>query len=125
MVPFMVTSTGSSNRRCRTRPVLVGSWLLGQPTPVHEALPHFLVHGEVPDVQGGEVLEEVGALRGRDPEVLESRFHNDPGPGDIGPAHGNAQPGMCGAPPAYPHQDVGASGLGQLTVELATRPAHS
>ena len=58
------------------------------------------VDGEVADTKGGEVLEEMGALRGVDMIVLQTGLDDDAGSGDMRPLDGNAQPVVAGAPAA-------------------------
>ena len=55
------------------------------------------VDGEVADTKGGEVLEEMGALRGVDMIVLQASLNDDTGSRDVGPLDGDAQPIVAGA----------------------------
>ena len=47
------------------------------------------VDGEVADTKGGEVLEEMGALRGVDMIVLQASLNNDTSGRDMGPLDGD------------------------------------
>ena len=47
------------------------------------------VDGEVADTKGGEVLEEVGALRRVDMIVLQASLNNDTSGRDMGPLDGD------------------------------------
>ena len=47
--------------------------------PIDRAFSGIGIHSEIPDLKCGEILEEVTALRRRDPEVAEARFHNGAG----------------------------------------------
>src|SRR6185295_10530287 len=76
---------------------LVGSRLPGQPLPVHEPLADVGIDGEITDLERREVLEEVAALRRRDTKVTESRLDDDARPGDLVPAHRDAEPRVVGA----------------------------
>src|SRR6266705_1313615 len=64
------------------------------PVPVDEALAVVGVDREVADLERGQVLEEMAALRGRDPEILEAGLDDDAGPGDLIPGHRDAEPGI-------------------------------
>ena len=47
------------------------------------------VDGKISHAEGGEVLEEVGALRRIDMVVLQSQLDNHTGSGDMRPLHGD------------------------------------
>ena len=64
------------------------------------------VDGEVAHTERGEVLEEVGALRGVYVVVLQTGLDDDAGGGDVGPLDGDAQPVVAGAPAARPDEHV-------------------
>src|SRR5579862_306150 len=81
--------------------------LRGQPVPVDEAFAGVGIDGEVSDLKGGEVLEEVRALRRSDAEVAESGFDDGTGAGDFVPFDGNAEPGLVRSPAADADQQVG------------------
>src|SRR5215472_657589 len=51
-------------------------WRLRQPVPVYEALPRIGIHREIPNLKCREVLEEMAALRRRNPEIPEPGFHD-------------------------------------------------
>ena len=58
------------------------------------------VYGDVSCIEGSEVLEEVGALAGVDPEIGQGTFHQRLGLGNVAPDYGNAQSRDAGAPAA-------------------------
>src|SRR5208283_2691718 len=52
--------------------MLLDGGLVGEPLPIHEAFAGIGVDGEVADLEGGEVLEEVAALRRDYAKVAEA-----------------------------------------------------
>ena len=76
-----------------------------------EAVAERSVDREIAYTEGGEVLEEVGALRGIDMIVLQSGLHDDAGGGYVGPLHRNAQPIVATSPAPWAYQDVGSPTL--------------
>ena len=58
------------------------------------------VDGEVADAKGGEVLEEVGALRGVNLEAIQACLHDDLCRADLRPLDGNAKPRVGTSPTA-------------------------
>ena len=58
------------------------------------------VDSEIAYSEGCQVLEEVGALAWVHAIVLQAAFHDDAGLADVGPFHGNAEPGIAAAPTA-------------------------
>ena len=58
------------------------------------------VDGEVADAKGGEVLEEVGALRGVNLEAIQASLHDDLCRADLRPLDGNAEPRVAASPTA-------------------------
>src|SRR5262249_56838028 len=72
--------------------------LPSDPVPVDEAFPEVLVHGEVADLERGEVLEEVAALRRGHAEVAKPGLHDRARAGDLLPGDGNPEPRIVRAP---------------------------
>ena len=98
--PSISTVSGSSRRRCRTKSP---SWRAGcaaSQSQSRRPWPWPCVHGQVADLEAGQVLEEMGALAGRDLEVVQIGLDDDPGAGDLVPAHGDAQPAVATSPSA-------------------------
>ena len=58
------------------------------------------VDGEVADAKGGEVLEEVGALRGVNLEAIQASLYDDLCRADLRPLDGNAKPRVAASPTA-------------------------
>ena len=85
---------------------------------VEEAVALEGIDGEIGDTERGEVLEEVGALRGIDLEVVETCFDDDACGRDIGPLDGNAQPGVGRAPTSRADVDAMTVVGKQLAVDL-------
>ena len=52
--------------------MLLDSRLFGEPLPIYEAFAGIGIHGEIPDLECGEILEEVATLGRNDPEVAKS-----------------------------------------------------
>src|SRR5208337_1155211 len=48
------------------------------------------IHGEITDLEGGQILEEMAALRGSDSKVAESGFDDYAGAADLVPLYWNA-----------------------------------
>src|SRR5580765_2972201 len=65
--------------------------LLGEPRPIDGTFAGVGIHGEVSDLEGGEVLEEMTALRRGDPEIVEAGFDDGAGAGDFVPLDGNTK----------------------------------
>ena len=76
------------------------------------------VDGEVADTKGGEVLEEMGALRGVYMIVLQASLNNDTSGRDMGPLDGDAQPIVAGAPTSWTDEDVVLVLVQETTVNL-------
>ncbi len=74
VLPFISTISGVCEAQVANAAVFLDGGLLSQPFPIDESLPGVGIHGEVADLKGGEVLEEVAALRGRDAEIAETRL---------------------------------------------------
>ena len=81
--------------------------LFGQPLPIDGAFAGIGIHGEVSDLEGGQILEEMAALRGSDAEIAESGFDDHARAGDFVPLDRNAQPGFGRSPAAYADQQIG------------------
>src|ERR1035437_7937440 len=78
--------------------------LRSQPLPIDESLTGIGVDGEVANLKGGEVLEEMTALRRNHAQVAESRLDNHPCSGDLVPGHRNSEPGVRRSPAAHSDQ---------------------
>src|SRR5215467_6314576 len=100
---------------------LLGGRLRCQPTPVDQAVPCVRIDGEVPDLEGGQILEEVAALRGSQSKVSEARLHNRSRAGDLIPRHLDAEPRIVGTPAANADQQIRAVVLVELGIEKGDR----
>ena len=89
-----------------------------QHIPLEDSVTRIGVDGEVPYPEGGEVLEEVGTLRGVYMVVLQPFLHDDTGCGDMGPFHGDTQPVVTAAPASGTDEHVVLVSIQELTVDL-------
>jgi hypothetical protein len=60
--------------------IFVFGRLLVQVFQVIISVLHKRIDGKIPHPESGQVLKEVGPLAGIDLEILQSRFHDQPGP---------------------------------------------
>src|SRR5689334_10189650 len=65
--------------------------LFGEPFPVDETVAQARAHGEVTDLERGEVLEEMRALGRIDADVAEARLDDRARAGDLLPLHRDAE----------------------------------
>src|ERR1019366_1932632 len=63
--------------------VLAQRSLAAQPVPIDGAFAGVWIHGEVTDLKGSEILEEMAALRWGDAEIAESGLNNHARAGDF------------------------------------------
>ena len=63
-----------------------------QPLPIHETFACIRIHGEIADLKGSKVLEEMAALGRGYAKIAEAGFHDDTRPGNFVPLDWNAQP---------------------------------
>ena len=68
-------------------------------------------HREVEDGEAREVVEEVRALAGLGVHLGQRRLDDPARPGDLVPAHRDAEPGVARAPAAEADEQVGPAGL--------------
>ena len=89
-----------------------------QPLPVDEPFPGIGVHGEISHLERGEVLKKMAPLRGSDSEIAESGFHNDTGPGNFVPLHGDTEPWLGRSPASHPDQKIRPAFGSEFSVEV-------
>ena len=99
--------------------LLFYGWLFGQPLPIYGAFAGVGIYGEVTDLKGSEILEEMAALRWGDAKIAESGLNNRPRAGDFIPFYGDAEPGFGRSPAAYADQEIGAVLLVETAIELS------
>src|SRR5438445_5596987 len=92
--------------------------LSGEPRPVDEPFADVGVDGEVADVAGGEVLEEMAALRRRDAEIGEPGLDDRARARNLIPSHRNAEQRVGRSPPADADEQVTTSRRQQIGVAL-------
>ena len=80
--------------------LLFNRGLLGEPLPVDGAFAGVGVDGEVSDLERGQVLEEMAALRGRDAEVVEAGLVDGASARNFVPLDRDAEPGIVRTPSA-------------------------
>ena len=81
--------------------------LMGEPVPIDRAFASVRVDGEISHLEGGEVLEEVAALRWSYAEIAEACFNDRACTGDLIPLNGNAEPWVIRSPAANADEQVG------------------
>ncbi len=108
VLPFIMTTTGRSNCRCRTQPCSSTAGCSVKPLPIDETFARIGIHREVADLKCGEVLEEVAALRRSHAEIAKPRFDDDARARDLVPRHRNAEPRIGRSPAADADQQIRA-----------------
>src|SRR5579871_7004536 len=86
----------------------LGRRLLGKPLPIDGSFARVRVHGEVSDLECGQVLEKMAALRWSHAEVAESRFHDRTRSRDFIPFHRDSKPRIVRSPAPDTNQQVRA-----------------
>src|SRR5208282_940163 len=94
--------------------------LFVQPPPIYSAFTGIGIHGEITYLEGGQVLEEMAALRGSHPEIAEPGLDDHTRAGDFVPFHRNAEPRFGRSPAADADQQVRTI----LFVELAIQAGY-
>src|SRR5919106_4457191 len=88
-----------------------------EPVPVDGSV--VGVDGEVADVEGGQVLEEMAALRGHDFEVAQAGLDDHFRARHLIPCDRDAEPGIARAPASDADQDVRSALRHELRVETS------
>ena len=76
------------------------------------------IDGEIADTETGEILEEMRSLGGVDVIILQTRFHNDAGSGDMRPLDRDAQPVVAASPASRPNEHIILVLIEELLVDL-------
>lgn len=97
---------------------LIDGWQLIELLFAPDAIATEGVDSEVRDAERGEVLEEVGALRRIDLEIVQSRLDYNPGSRDVRPLDGDAKPRVARAPATRTDVDAVAAFVEELTVDV-------
>ena len=92
--------------------------LPAQPWPIDKRPVLPITGGKITDHKRGDVLEKMRSLGGRHFDILQSRFDNGAGAGNLLPLHRDAQPGIHRSPASHPHQQVGTFLADQLQIVL-------
>jgi len=91
--------------------------LFRQPSPIYGAFARVWIHGEITDLEGGQVLEEMAALRGSHSEVAETGFDYYAGAADLVPLYWNTQPGFSRSPASDADEQIGTIVFVELAIE--------
>ena len=98
--------------------------LLHQPLPIDRAFAGVWIHRKVTDLKGGQILEEMAALRWGDSKIAESGFDNHAGAGDFIPFDRNTQPGFSRSPASNSDQQIRPVLLVEAAIELSDGLGH-